>query len=194
MMVGENTGAPFTVMRVPENTVGVEIGVWKGDSSAKFLDRNLKHLHLVDSWSPTTWFDKLDAMGKEKAIQRYKGIMKEATRQGMVDLYEEVASGVSARFEQCDNVTIHRMESRDWFAKSIEEGVMYDWVYVDGDHTFEGCLRDLNLCLKVIKTGGHLFADDYTNKPSVKKAIDLFAKENGFKFDIYGVNQVQIFI
>ena len=36
---------------ITPNTVGIEIGVWAGDTSEKFINRGVKHLHLVDSWS-----------------------------------------------------------------------------------------------------------------------------------------------
>ena len=54
MMLGKNVGSEETWKRIPFNSVGVEIGVWKGDSSEKFL-RKASHLHLVDQWSPIAY-------------------------------------------------------------------------------------------------------------------------------------------
>ena len=53
-MVGKNNDSAHTCARIPTGSVGVEIGVWKGDSSARFLTR-ASHLHLVDSWSTVQW-------------------------------------------------------------------------------------------------------------------------------------------
>ena len=39
MMFGKNPGTDATWKRIPEYSVGAELGVWKGDSSLKFLKR-----------------------------------------------------------------------------------------------------------------------------------------------------------
>ena len=54
MMFGKNPGTDETWKRIPENSVGAELGVWQGESSEKFLKR-AKHVHLVDSWSPIVY-------------------------------------------------------------------------------------------------------------------------------------------
>ncbi len=190
MMVGINTGAPSTIERIKKNTIGAEIGVWQGDTSAQMLKKDLKHLHLVDAWSPTVWFDKLDAAGQERALERYKNLTGESTRDSMVQYYEKVYNNVVKRFADDNNVTIHRTDSKEWLKEP--KTFMFDWIYVDGDHSYEGCLSDLEDCLKLIKKDGTLFADDYTNKPGVNKAIKEFCAKHNFKFDVYAVNQVQI--
>ena len=50
MMFGTNKTSFATAKRIPKDTVGVELGVWKGDTSLLFL-QNAKHLHMVDSLS-----------------------------------------------------------------------------------------------------------------------------------------------
>ena len=44
-----NPGAVIVARMIPQGSVGVEIGVWNGESSAQFLKRT-SHLHLVDPW------------------------------------------------------------------------------------------------------------------------------------------------
>lgn len=39
MMFGKNPGTDETWKRIPEYSVGAELGVWKGESSLKFLKR-----------------------------------------------------------------------------------------------------------------------------------------------------------
>ena len=43
MMFGKNPGTDETWKRIPENSVGAELGVWQGESSEKFLKR-AKHV------------------------------------------------------------------------------------------------------------------------------------------------------
>ncbi len=80
---------------------------------------------------------------------------------------------------------MHRMSSNDWFEK--QEDNYFDWVYLDGDHSHEGVLRDLNSALRVVKKGGLILGDDYAwpfqkhGKPGVTSAVDEFVKTTGLK-------------
>ena len=47
------------------------------------------------------------------------------------------------------------------------------FLHVDGDHSYEGCLKDLELWFPKIKVDGHIVGDDYDWK-DVKKAADQF--------------------
>jgi len=64
-----------------------------------------------------------------------------------------------------------------------------DWVYVDGAHTYDGCLADLRAARKIADI---IYGDDYGNRLDVKKAVDAFVKESGLPFEAFGLNQYQI--
>ena len=38
---------------------------------------------------------------------------------------------------------------------------MFDMIYVDGDHSYEGCKKDLEMAYRKIKNGGYLMGHDY---------------------------------
>jgi hypothetical protein len=65
----------------------------------------------------------------------------------------------------------------------------FDVVYIDADHTYEGCKQDIVDWYPKMKVGGCLTGDDYRNafiKRSgvtfgVKKAVHEFCKENNLK-------------
>jgi hypothetical protein len=61
-----NPGASIVAKLLPENSIGVEIGVWRGDSSVEFLER-AAFLHLVDPWPDR------ESQYREVA-KRFKGI------------------------------------------------------------------------------------------------------------------------
>lgn len=49
----------------------------------------------------------------------------------------------------------------------------FDFIYIDGDHTYEGVSRDLDLFLPKIKKGGIVAGHDYTNNwEGVRRAVD----------------------
>ena len=82
-----------------------------------------------------------------------------------------------------EHVHVHRMASDDWFSK--QEDNYFDWVYLDGDHSYAGVLRDLYNSLRVVKKGGLILGDDYAwpfqphGQPGVTAAVDQFIADTG---------------
>lgn len=188
MMVGFNKNSMETAMRIPlTHTVGAEIGVWKGETSRKFLQRNLKHFYMVDPWSLDPWFDKLTEEEQKDTIKKYSSVVNGTSRKAFQEYYDRVYSDVVEKYSR-HNTTILRTSSQEFF-KNLQEEL--DWIYVDGDHAYEGALEDLNAALGVVKSGGIIFADDYGNKQGVTQAIDEFAKNNDLEFEVFSNNQVQ---
>ena len=76
---------------------------------------------------------------------------------------------------------------------------MLDWIYVDGDHSYEGCLKDLNNAKEVVKPGGFILGDDYGwpdakwQKKGVTKAVNEFINKNNITNMIrHGMTQYEI--
>ena len=61
-----------------------------------------------------------------------------------------------------------------------------DYDFLDGGHDYETVKNDLNNCIEVVNKNGTILCDDYnlSYAPGVKKAIDEFVANNGFKCDI----------
>lgn len=57
----------------------------------------------------------------------------------------------------------------------------FDFVYLDGDHTYEGVKADLAAWYPLVRSGGVFGGHDYDNTlvPGVKQAVDEFAAEKG---------------
>jgi predicted O-methyltransferase YrrM len=56
-------------------------------------------------------------------------------------------------------------------AAQVEDGSL-DFVFIDGDHTYEACKRDIIAWLPKVKEGGWITGHDYHVFPGVKKAVD----------------------
>jgi Methyltransferase domain len=189
MMYGQNLNSEETWKRIPENSIGVEIGVWKGDSSDKFL-RRARHMHLVDNWSPVSYENSDEHGNYENYLKRYSKLVGSNDPKDFQKYYNNIYNSVVERFKD-RSITIHRMSSEQFF-KTFTEKV--DWVYVDGDHSYEGCLKDLRNCLKILKPTGVIFGDDYTNKPGVYQAVNQFIAETNLSFNNFYKTQYEICI
>lgn len=189
MMLGKNIGTDETWKRIPKNSIGIELGVWKGDSSEKFL-KHARHVHLVDSWSPIPYESSDEHGDYEQYLNRYEKLVGSKDPKAFQEFYDNIYQSVVERFKNAP-ITIHRMSTAEFFSSFSEK---VDWVYVDADHSYAGCLKDLENSFKVIKPGGYIFGDDYTNKPGVRMAVDDFVRVSGFKFTNFHTNQFEICI
>lgn len=67
-----------------------------------------------------------------------------------------------------------------------------DFVFVDADHTYNGCKRDIDAWVSRLKPGGLLCGHDYDRpdlpnvKWGVKQAVDEFAAEHGLTVELGG--------
>ena len=174
---------------VDKGTVGAEIGVWKANTSANFVKRGVKELHLVDAWSVEVYKEGVGQTGEwgsyQKYLERYKQVTGGTTEEHFKAYYDKTYNEVVKRFKQLEHVHVHRSSSDDWFAK--QENNYFDWIYLDGDHSYEGVLNDLNSSRRVVKDGGIILGDDYAwpfqkhGKPGVTAAVDEFIKNTGLK-------------
>src|SRR5690606_39242237 len=158
MMLGANKGSDETWKRIPNDSIGVEIGVWKGETSEKFL-RKCRRLHLVDPWSIEAYEDSDEFGDYLGYINRYSSLVGSTKLEDFQKYYDSVYESVKSKFMNAP-VTIHRCTS-DIFFKNFEGQV--DWVYIDGLHSFDGCLSDLRNSLNIVKPGGYIFGDDYSD-------------------------------
>jgi methyltransferase family protein len=143
-----------TLVRELGFTRGAEIGVWKGEYSAKFCERN-PHMHMlcVDPWQCyPAWKDTKNELPPEQA----KALMTEAYRLA------------HARLAPL-NCSLIRKFSVD-AAKDVKDGSL-DFVFVDGNHVYDAVLEDLAAWMPKVKPGGFLAGHDFrvfTNKPTIQ--------------------------
>ena len=195
MYTTTNKDAPNIMHIIPPGSRGAEIGVWMGNTSREFLARGVEHLYLVDSYSVEPYKNNSEAT-YDMYLAKYSKITGEFTESGFSRYYDTVYKNVLDKFKGDSRVTLCRMTSDEWFANQDDN--ILDWIYVDGDHSYEGCLRDLNNALSKVKKGGMILGDDYGHvgarwqKPGVTKAVNEFCFENDFIPIRHGETQFQI--
>ena len=84
-----------------------------------------------------------------------------------------------------DKAIIHRMKSVDAANEVPDE---LDFVFIDADHSYEGCHSDIQAWAKKIKPGGLLCGHDYDNSEypqwGVKRAVDEYVAANGLTLEL----------
>ena len=163
------------------NTKGAEIGVWTGSTSLQFLERGIESLQLIDPWSVEPYKQSDEYESYDDYLTKYSKILGISKRdEDFQQYYDAIYSEVRARVGTDPRVTIHRMFSDEWFESKPEK---VDWIYIDGDHGYQGCLNDLENALKIVKPGGMIMGDDYYwpdaqwGKEGVTRAVDRFLKK-----------------
>jgi len=158
----------FLLDMLPKHGVGAEIGVAIGNFSWSLLKASCPSiLYLVDPWH----FEP-DA---HKANRWYggKGNSQEA--------FDKVHDFVVQRFMENCEICIKRQRS-DEFLQQIDQESL-DWIYIDGDHSYGPCLKDIAMSISRVKVGGLICGADYDwgaehkfpVKQAVQTAIEMFA-------------------
>jgi hypothetical protein len=159
----------FLLETLPKNSVGAEIGVHKGEFSARILEIvRPKQLHLIDPW-------------KHESSDAYKDALYGGQAKKGQDEMDRRHADVCAKFQAeigRDQVKIHRGYSTDILDQFAND--FFDWVYIDGNHLYDFVKKDIELSFRKTKVGGWVTGDDYMDggwwDGGVKKAVDEFAK------------------
>ena len=178
MLNKPNKGTDMIWRMLPKGSVGIEIGVWKGDSSEKFL-RRAGFLHLVDAWSVDVFRGSDEHGGFKEYLSRYEEMVGSRNPADFQRYYDNIYAQVKERFADRP-VQIHRCTSAEFFA--YFKGRV-DWAYIDGSHSYDGCLADLKAACKVTDC---IYGDDYRGKPGVTRAVDNFVRTTRANFKRIG--------
>lgn len=140
--------------------VGAEIGVDTG-KTAHVLFEKLPglFLYLVDRWIETPEGDSYFKGAKKLCHEKQEYFDK---------AYEKVKK-IASRFDH----KILKMDSVK-AAESVKNKSL-DFVFIDGDHSYEGTSRDIESWLPKVKIGGFICGHDYDNQNTigdVKTAVD----------------------
>ena len=136
--------------------VGVEVGVCLAHTTESFVKgiNNLKKLYAVDNYPTFVDWDGSD-WNKDR-----QDLMKKAAQDKML--------------AHKDKVEFLHVSSEE-FVKTIEDESL-DFVFIDGDHSFEAALKDFQNYYPKVKTGG-IFGGHDIQLDSVRNALTYFLKE-----------------
>ena len=204
MYTAINKDSKHVMHLIEKDTIGAEIGVWLGNTSKQFLQKGIKKLYMIDAYSVEPYKDNSE-MSYQEYLAKYQHVTGEFAEAGFMRYYDRVYKTVKEDFELVEEAELHRTTSTDWFeeflaAKGHGNPEMLDWIYIDGDHSFEGCYSDLEYALKVVKPGGLIIGDDYYwpnskwGKKGVTQAVDKIKDENNLTLIKHGQTQYSMTI
>ena len=146
---------------LPKNSIGAEIGVCEGDFSELILTTvEPTKLFLVDIWGHISLsYNDHNMVSNQEHETRFQYVTK--------------------RFLNYSNAYVVRSLSNAM--PQIFPESYFDWMYIDADHSYEGCKRDLNIAKKLVKTNGYILGHDYNWKfQGVMDSVNEFVAENNF--------------
>ncbi len=142
--------------------VGVEIGVWEGENLKRVVTEcaNVKKIYGIDPYQPYgNWKRFVDIDSLESA--------KKQALDNVADL---------------NNVELIIKTSSD--ASSDFEDDSLDFVFIDGNHSFESAYNDIVTWYPKVKTGGLFSGDDFIID-GVNDALYKFKRENDMLHEIH---------
>lgn len=152
----------YVMERIKEPMNVAEIGVFQGGNALRLLQLPLKRLFLVDPY---------------KSYNQYESAQI-AYVQAQLDAAKSIMQSRIASHPLRDKVTIMIKDSIE-ASKEFEDG-FFDYVYIDGNHSFRAVLKDLIAWYPKVRKGGFLAGHDYMTHATAN-AVKYFAKEKGLK-------------
>lgn len=150
------------ISRLGENVVGIEVGTCRGESSYLVLEscKNVKTLNCIDPWlAYEDWAGSLD----QETMDKFESITRKNLEQfgDRANIIKDTAENVKDQFK--------------------DESV--DFIFVDGDHSFEGAYNDIKNYYSKVRKGGIFSGHDY-NLNTVREAVEKFREENKVRIPI----------
>lgn len=142
--------------RLNRNVVGLEIGVCKGENIVHFLEHTNKidKIHCIDPYLP------------------YMDWVGPVTQEDM-NLYLDITM---KNFEPHKDKIVFYKETSDTCVHKFQDE-QFDYIFIDGDHSYEGVKKDLNNYYSKVKKGG-VFSGHDINLSSVQQAVKEFREQN----------------
>lgn len=142
--------------RASQSNTVVEIGCWKGRSTKALALSTPGKIYAIDPWEP---------YGCEEDVRQFLG-------RGWEGLHEDFLSNLKPEID-AGRVHVMRMRSVAAAALFVSEGRKADFVFIDGNHSYEAVRDDIQSWLPFLREGGIMAGHDYAlDLPGVMKAVD----------------------
>jgi predicted O-methyltransferase YrrM len=156
----------------------IEIGIAYGYHSEFILNKN-KNINYIGIDPYKGHYDENDCFAED-----VKKLFEKENQQEAFDvLYKTVKSKMKS---YGDRFKIIRSKFKDC-QDQIEDNSI-DLIFVDGDHTYDGVIADLEVSWKKINKNGGILCGDDIGQSRVKKACDDFFKAKNVEYKLESIN------
>jgi len=164
-------------------------------------DRHIRNCRLVESRDVMLEYMPKHATCAEVGIWRCDFSRKimattQPSRLHLVDIDPAATEHADRAFAAdiaAGNVSVHLGDSAVWLMSMPD--AYFDWIYIDGDHSYEAVKRDLAAALPKLKAGGMLAMNDYIyfepsgfSKYGVMEAVNEFCIEHDFELVYFALH------
>tara|TARA_R110002126_G_scaffold62983_7_gene161770 strand:- start:49 stop:627 length:579 start_codon:yes stop_codon:yes gene_type:complete len=150
--------------------IAVEVGVWRGAYS----------LSIINALEPAQ-FIGVDPFRLHADYHDYPDDREFANQLNLDHLYMRTAT----TFAQCPTAKLIRLQGTEAAEQCADQSL--DFVYIDGDHSYDFVHKDINAWYPKLKSGGILAGHDYTpGNPQkgvtygVIPAVNEFANQHNY--------------
>lgn len=172
MAVKELSGAELRgqaiLKRVKAGARGVEVGVFRGTLSRYLLRNGVARLFMVDNW-----------LSSENQPQHYKDTRDYCSRLSRDEAEANRRLALEVALHSNGRAKVLQISSVK--AAALINDRSMDFVFLDGDHSYEGVKADLAAWVPKVKVGGWICGHDYANAlpqfdfSGVDKAVNEWA-------------------
>lgn len=157
------------IKRLGPNLVGLEVGTARGESAYVLLDQ-CKNISMLYSIDPYVAYDDWNGhVGQEINDKTYEIAIKNMEQFG-------------DRFELLNETTKETIDRRT-NRKSDYPEKEFDFIFIDGDHSYDGAKYDMENFYPLLKKHGFFAGHDWNLEP-VRKALMYFREENKIRIPI----------
>lgn len=155
---------PLYLYDLGKDIVGCEIGIWKAENLCYLLREcnNISRMYAID---PYMQYNDWNRFIPEQEISQVKNIAFSAIN----------ASGNK------DKVVF--LEKTSFAAKNYIADESLDFIFIDGDHSYEKAIRDFEWYYSKVKVGGIFSGHDHS-LPGVNKALYEFREKNNITSEV----------
>lgn len=154
----------------------VEIGVKSGRNIHQLLSRFPSlEVWAIDPWVKTAHYDHWADTAFARNEKIFEGLMTKHKK-----------------------AKVHKLKALSWEVAHTFEDESIDLIFIDGDHSYEACRKDIELYLPKVRPGGILAGHDYDNTvkyadkfKGVDKAVHEFFGDE-FSLDVDHVWYVRV--
>lgn len=147
-----------TLSSIANGVTALEIGSWMGCSTIKIAQKITGKLYCVDAWQGTP-ADDLSWIARHRDV--FNAFWRRIGKAGLQDV-----------------VIPLRGVSQD--VLPVLASGTFDFIYIDGDHRYDGVKFDIEQAQRLIRPGGVIAGHDYDDgHPDVARAVrEAFEKPN----------------